>query len=213
MARSYFWFRNKTEDYKMLRKFAYSSALLVGTASTAFAGGLAEPVAAPTAVVPVPVVSVPSNDWTGFYVGGSIGQATLSPDGSPDTDANAYGVNVGYLRDLGSIVVGGELDYSRYNLDGTSDTYDGAVTRLKGRVGYDAGAFLPYITAGGANLSLNDGSDASDTGYFYGIGADYAVNDTFLVGGEFLQNEFENFDNSGVDLSAKTLALRVSYKF
>ena len=197
----------------MLRNFTYSSALLLGTASTAFAGGMAEPVTAPTAVVPVPVVAVSSNDWTGFYVGGSVGQGTVSENGSNDTDANVYGVNVGYMRDLGSLVVGGELDYSRFNLDGTSDTYDVAVTRLKGRVGYDAGAFLPYITAGGANLSLNDGSDASDTGYFYGIGADYAVNDNFLVGGEVLQHEFDNFDDSGVDLSAKTLALRVSYKF
>ena len=60
---------------------------------------------------------------------------------------------------------------------------------------------------------MNDGSDASDTGYFYGIGAEYAVNDNLRVGGEFLQHEFENFDDSGEDLSAKSLALRVSYKF
>tara|TARA_R110002051_G_scaffold40694_1_gene84598 strand:+ start:14158 stop:14748 length:591 start_codon:yes stop_codon:yes gene_type:complete len=196
----------------MFRNFTYSTAFLLGTASTAFAGGLAEPVATPTPIVPAPVIAVQSNDWTGFYIGGSAGQATVSHSGNED-DATAYGVNVGYMRDLGSLVVGGELDYSRFNIDGTSDTYDADMTRLKARVGYDAGVFLPYITAGGANLAMNDGSDASDTGYFYGIGAEYAVNDNLRVGGEFLQHEFENFDDSGEDLSAKSLALRVSYKF
>lgn len=198
----------------MLRNITYSTALLLGTASTGFAGGLAEPVMTPAPVAPVPVVMVaPSNDWSGFYLGGSAGQATLSSDGEDDIDASNYGLHAGYMRDLGSIVVGGELDYSRLDLDGTSSTYDVAVTRLKGRVGYDAGAFLPYVTAGGAYASVNDDSDVNDTGYFYGIGAEYAINDNFRIGGEFLQHEFDNFNDSGVDLSAQTMAVRVSYSF
>ncbi|WP_458790713.1 outer membrane protein [Yoonia sp. MH D7] len=193
----------------MIHKIALSSVLIAGTASTAFAGGLAEAVvvAAPVVVTAAPVVM--SNDWTGFYVGGSFGKGEVDDGVSDELDADNYGVHAGYLRDYGSIVVGGELEYSRLDVDTINDA---DVLRLKGRVGYDAGAFLPYLTAGAAQLSLKD-ADLDDTGYFYGIGADYAFNDNFRVGAEVLQHEFEDFNDSGFDVSAQTLALRVSYSF
>ncbi len=193
----------------MKRSILLSTALMV-MGSASFAGNLAAPIVAPAPVVPVaPMTIVPSNDWTGFYVGGSLGTGDVEVGDADALDANNLGVHAGYMRDFGAIVVGGELEFSRLDIDTVNDA---DVLRLKGRVGYDAGAFLPYLTAGGAQLSLKD-ADVDDNGYFYGIGAEYALTDNFRLGGEFLQHEFEDFNGGGADISAKTLALRASYSF
>ena len=50
------------------------------------------------------------------------------------------------------------------------------VTRAKLRAGYDAGAFMPYVTAGIFDLDV-DGLNLSDTGAVYGLGMDYKYSD------------------------------------
>lgn len=197
----------------MLRQISLTSALILGTSSAAIAGGINEPVivAAPAPVMMAPVII--SSDWTGFYAGGSLGLGSVGIGDADDIDTKNYGVHAGYLYDMGTIVLGGELEYSALNFDGTGDDLDASVLRLKGRVGYDAGAFLPYLTAGGAQLTIEDGTDANDTGYYYGIGADYAFNDRIRVGGEILQHEFADFNAGGADIDAQTMSLRVAYSF
>ncbi len=76
----------------MFHKIALSSALNAGTASTAFAGGLADPVviSAPVVVTAAPVVM--SNDWTGFYVGGSFGAGEVDVTGAGSLDGS-YDIN------------------------------------------------------------------------------------------------------------------------
>ena len=197
----------------MIRNIAYTSALLVGTASTAFAGGIAEPVVTPAPAVVAAVPMSVASDWTGFYVGGGIGLGEVTAGAADPLDTTNYNIHAGYMYDMGSVVLGGEIEYERLDFDDVGDDFDASVLRLKGRVGYDAGAFLPYLTVGGARLTIEDGSDVKDNGYFYGIGAEYAINSSFRVGGEILQHEFENFNDSGDDISAKTMALRISYSF
>lgn len=197
----------------MLRNFTYTSLIVVGTASSAFAGSLAEPVITPAPVMVAQVPMVVASDWTGFYIGGGVGLGNVDVGTDPTIDTNDLSVHAGYLYDMGSTAIGGELEYERIDFKDTGDDYDASVLRLKGIVGYDAGAFLPYITVGGAQLSLEDGSGAEDTGYFYGAGAQYAVSDNFRLGAEILQHEFENFDDGGADISAQTISLRVSYQF
>lgn len=182
---------------------AAASALAGGTAQ---AGGLNEPVPAP-APAPIAVTPVaPSTDWTGFYAGGSLGTATVDT-GDAEIDANTLGVHAGYNYDLGSIVLGGEFEASRLALDTDGDP-EADVLRLKGRVGYDAGSVLPYVTAGFASLDSGDLSLDSESGAFYGVGADFAVTDQILIGAEVLQHEFED---AGID--AQTLGLRASFRF
>ena len=177
------------------------------------AGGLAEPtiVAAPTPVpVSAPVQS--GNDWGGFYGGVSLGYGDVDADGvAGEFEGATFGGHVGYNYDLGNIVIGGELEAI-----GTNDfVNDGSglelenVLRAKVRAGYDVGAFLPYVTGGYAQASVS-GDD--DDGYFYGVGVDYAFSDAITIGGEYLRHEFEDF-NDGGDITADTLALRVSYNF
>lgn len=190
-------------------------ALAAGMAS---AGGLSEPVAAP-APTPVPIAPAPvmmGSDWTGFYVGGQVGYGRVEADAlTDDAEDLTYGAHAGYLYDLGSWVLGGEVD-----LDGTEISQDDVdvdtVTRAKLRLGYDAGDFLPYVTGGIAQLRTSssvDAFDGDDTGGFAGLGLEYRVSPAIRVGGEVLQHQFEDYNGSGEDIDATTVAARVSFQF
>ncbi|KQB96078.1 hypothetical protein AL073_12545 [Loktanella sp. 1ANDIMAR09] len=185
-------------------------------ASGALAGGLSEPIATPAAVI-VPVAPV-STDWTGFYAGAQLGYGDVdSDDLDDDTNGALYGVHAGYLYDFGSLVVGGEIDYDGTSITGESaggDVDFDSVARAKVRMGYDAGSWLPYITAGVAQVNTSGGLDADDTGNFAGLGIEYKRGDNWRLGWEVLQHRFEDFDgNDGLDIDATTAALRVSYVF
>lgn len=194
-------------------KSALIAAPLAFSSSIAFAGGLAEPVVAPTPTPVAVAAPVPTGrDWTGFYAGASLGYGDVDADGvTGEFEGATFGGHVGYNYDLGSIVLGGELEAK-----GTNDFENDAsglelenVLRAKVRAGYDAGAFLPYVTGGYAQATVN-GDD--DDGLFYGVGVDYAFSDSITVGGEYLRHEFEDFDDGG-DITADTVSLRVSYNF
>ena len=194
---------------------------LASVAGAAQAGGVSEPVivAAPTAPVMAPVVMTGA-DWTGAYAGASLGygRASADLDGADpfddDPDGAVYGVFGGYNYDLGSIVLGAELQYEATNItnDLTGIDVDG-VARLKVRAGYDAGAFMPYVTAGVAQLYTGGGLDADDRGAFGGVGVDYRFGANTVIGGEILYHEFDDFDDTGIDLEATTASLRVSFMF
>lgn len=202
------------KGHQMLRKILMSSVAIAGTSTIAVAGGLGElTFEQPTAPVMAATPFISPSDWTGFYVGGSFGTSYVEIGDAAGIDAANAGLHAGYMYEAGSYVLGGEIEYSRLDFDGVGDDFDASVLRLKVRVGYDAGAILPYFTAGAARLTLEDGSDANDTGYFYGIGADYAVTDNVLVGAEILQHEFEDFNGGGAEIAAQTMSLRVSYSF
>jgi opacity protein-like surface antigen len=201
-------------NMKLTLKTALIAAPLAFAGTFASAGGLAEPVAvvAPSAPIAAPVVAASGSDWTGAYGGLSLGYGDVDADGvTGDFEGLTYGGHVGYNYDLGNVVLGAELEAV-----GTDDFINDAsglelenVLRAKVRAGYDAGAFLPYVAAGVAQATV---SGAEDEGYFYGFGVDYAVSDSFTVGGEVLRHEFEDFDG-GSDITADTIALRASYNF
>lgn len=201
-----------------MKRFAlFAAAALMGVGTGAKAGSLAEPVvtAAPEPVftpAPVPV----SADWTGFYAGGSLGYADVTEPGTTlgdEVNGLTYGVHAGYDYDFGALVLGGEVEYSLFDVtDAVSGLEVDSVTRLKVRAGYDAGDFLPYATFGGARLATS-GIDGEDEGYFYGVGADYRMTDSIRVGAELLRHEFDDYAGTGVDVDATTLGARVSFQF
>lgn len=203
---------------KRILTAALLAAPMTAVATFAQAGGLAEPLteAAPAPVTFAPPPAPTGRDWTGFYAGGSLGYGDVSVDGvDGDFTGATFGGHVGYNYDLGSIVVGGELEAAGTNdftLDGGDLELDN-VLRAKVRAGYDAGTFLPYVTAGYAQATVGTAADdLEDDGFFYGVGVDYALSDTITVGGEYLRHEFEDFDNVA-DIDVDTFALRVSYNF
>ena len=218
------------------RTLLTAGAALVA-AAPAFAGGFAEPIvaaapAAPVVVAPAAPVAA-SGDWTGFYVGGQLGFGNLTIDDNVDAtedeeyDGALYGLHAGYMRDFGRIVVGAELDFdgTQITVEDDSDLTDdavevGSVARAKLRVGYDAGRFLPYVTAGLAQARLNTDNqdieallDDSYNGRFIGVGAAYQLNDRFMIGAEVLRHNFEDAPIDSFDTDVTTATLRASIRF
>jgi outer membrane immunogenic protein len=82
------------------------AAVLISITGGAHAGG-------PTVVTDEPEVSgqvAPSGKgWTGFYFGASTISTKFAETFAAQRGKRAMGLHVGYLRDLGRLVVGGEL--------------------------------------------------------------------------------------------------------
>jgi outer membrane immunogenic protein len=194
-------------------------ALVAGMAS---AGGLAAPVetVAPTPIAPAPAPMMRGSDWTGLYVGGQLGygEVTISelnnePVNNDDDNGLTYGAHVGYMYDLGTLVLGGEFEYDLTDISVAAVNLDiDSIMRVKGRVGYDVGAFLPYVTGGVVRATFDN--DAEYDGDFYGLGAAYKFSDSLLVGAEVLQHKFYEGDAPvGAGVRATTAAARVSFQF
>jgi outer membrane immunogenic protein len=181
------------------------SALL---AAPAFAAGPTPTPTDPVIVDPAPYVT-PGNDWTGFYLGGSLNGGRLD-NGINEGDTRGFGLHAGYMMDFGSFVGGGELGFVRG--EGQGDSVDGEfdAVRLQGIAGYDAGNFLPYLTVGVSRLSDDENSD---TAMSYGVGAKYAFNASWTAGLEYLVETKDNFDDTGFDVENRELALKIDYRF
>jgi len=181
----------------------------------AMAGGYAAPVADAPVVAPAPEVVEVGRDWTGGYAGAHLGWGDVSASGAPINGNGVFGgVNAGYDYDFGKWVLGGRLAYDASNTDlGGPDKLKG-MTRLGARVGADMGRFMPYVDVGAARARADLGSVArSDTGWYAGLGVDYALNDKWTVGGEVISSRFGNFDNSGVDIKPTTVTVGAAFRF
>lgn len=204
-----------TTTFKFARTALLAAPFAMAAGMTT-AGGLAQPVetVAPTPIIAAPVMA--STDWTGFYAGGQLGYADVTGSGTTDdVDGAIYGVHGGYMYDLGSVVLGGEVDYDLSSIDNDNATADlDDILRVKARDGYDAGAFLPYVT-GGVVRANTSGPDLEVEGDFYGLGVAYKYADNILFGGEVLQHKFyEGGPATFTDtLRATTATARVSYQF
>ena len=195
-------------------KFALATTAAIFAAGSALAGGYTAPVVEPIPVVVEP--STPEHDWSGFYAGLQYGvgnaEASVNDRAYGDEDFDGFGLHGGYLHDSGKLVYGGELDYSRLKPDNSD--FDLDLVRLRGRVGYDLGRFMPYITLGAANLSTEVfGVDISDTAFSYGIGADFAVTEKFTIGAEYTKQDFEDIEDSGADFDTDLIQIRGAYHF
>lgn len=190
---------------------------MIGATVAALAAVSAMPVAAQQAALTEQSVSTMGmGDWTGLYGGVSLGygDVTGSTVLGDDINGTTYGVFAGYQRDLGTVVVGGELEWS--GTEWTDETIGldvDSVARAKVRLGYDAGAFLPYATIGAAQVATSGAVDDDDTGMFYGAGIDYSLGNGIVLGAEILQHEFDDYADTGIDVSATTITARVAYSF
>ena len=183
-----------------------ASALLSGTALVQAADLPAR--TAPTPVFVAPVVS----GWDGFYAGSTYGydftkfrtREGNGPNRTLSKSGQSGGGFVGYNYQFGHIVVGAEggidLNLVRGNTYGAGgaaahldNLYD---IRLRGRLGYEFGWFMPFI-AGGAVINETYqstvppvnyfGANQKSVGYTIGAGVDVKVNPAAYLG---LQNGF-----------------------
>lgn len=171
-------------------------------------------------------------DWSGFYIGGSIGAVTegdLTFSGGFENeieDATPFGVFLGYQQQSGQIVFGAEYAFAIDSDIGFSETEgDDTIAYgegdLKARVGYDFGNFLAYGVISSSAIAIADSDeDVVASGIGFGFGADYAVNRNFIIGVEYMYRDLEGeYDEDGilsdddVDVRADSLNLRAAYKF
>ncbi|MFQ6548262.1 outer membrane protein [Aestuariibius sp. 2305UL40-4] len=209
--------------------------------SPALAGGLIEP--APEPIVQPPVVvapPAPTFSFAGPYVGVGIGTGTFTAEGNNDFDDEAenffnaiddddsaayYQLHAGYNFVRNNFVFGPEValfngeselsdDVTVGNASEATDAEVDLGARLMGRAGYQFGRVMPYLTAGLTYLEIEaDGDDLSDTGFAVGVGADVLVTEQFMIGVEYIQNDFDEFDDTDADVDYETIALRGSFRF
>ncbi len=158
------------------------------------------------ALAPVPPIVVPAFTWTGFYVGVQAGWAQTqnkltagaATSGAGSTialptltkDGFAGGLLAGYNYQIGSVVVGAEVDgeflvtgKGRYTAE-TGDfitAHTNWVGSARGRVGYAFDRVLIYATGGLALAAPK--STVTGTEYSYGAG------DSTRVGGPWAQEQ------------------------
>ncbi|MRH20191.1 outer membrane beta-barrel protein [Rhodovulum strictum] len=160
--------------------------------------------------VPAPAPA-PSGDWGGFYGGVQLGYGDVNVSGTSGGNGEFYGLHAGYRWDMGTMVTGIELDYDRADISlagGTEELDD--IWRLKGQVGYDMGPTMLYGTAGAARAKTSLGSE---TGPFVGVGLAWQPSPSWILGGEVLYHDFDEFGSSGVGGNATTATLRASFRF
>lgn len=225
----------------------YTLSLLAGVAALGFAtAGYAADLIVETPVVPG-VVDV-SGNWDGAYVGvfagygwGEVDHTGVVPglfdDPGADLDISGWllgvkagadftvsqGLVVGVVGDLawsnqsGSDVF--EDPFVNFGVDEAEVTYElDWQGSIRGRIGFDGDAFLPYLTAGLAfghmnhTITLDDDpteeGDATFIGWTAGAGVEFAVADNVSLNLEYRYTDFgEQTIDMGLDDNNPSFAL------
>src|ERR1700691_4485339 len=103
---------------------------------------------------------VPAFSWAGFYIGlnggGGFGRSVWDTTGGFDISGGLVGGTVGYNYQFGQAVAGIEADIDWADINGTTNTFctfgcktsDTWLSTVRGRLGYAADRFLPFVTGG-----------------------------------------------------------------
>jgi outer membrane immunogenic protein len=193
-------------------------------------------------------------NWSGVYIGADAGygwgNSTQDFDGidyNVPLDPKGWfgGLYAGYNHQLSNgLVLGveGDFNISGIDADGVRGIGDGVVDpslsygsdlkwsgSLRGRLGYAAGQFMPFVTGGLAvaryeiseTVPTSYSVSKTYTGWTLGAGIDYAMTDNILLRAEYRyadygSERFENIPswiNQSVDLSTNDIRIGMAYKF
>lgn len=220
----------------LLAKSSFAQSLLASCAVIALgatavsAADIPMRQAAP-ATAPVYVAS-PVYNWTGFYAGvtGGGGWGTSNFGGaSYDVDGGIFSGALGYNFQTGPVVFGLEGDIGFSNIRGSAgcgitncDTANKWLGTVRGRLGYAAGNYMPYVTGGwafgGVDTWVTGVGSASDTrsGWTLGGGVEAAVAGPWTAKIEYLHVDLGRGSAvAGSDASFKTNIVRagLNYRF
>jgi outer membrane immunogenic protein len=180
-----------------------------------------------------------SGGWDGAYVGGFLGYGwgTLAAEnpnviGVPKLDVDGWtlGATLGANFSVGSgLVLGAAGDVAWSGMGGYDDVNNtdfdvNWTSSLRGRAGYDAGAFMPYLTAGLAvagATARNSGTDDTQVhfGWTAGAGVEVAATDQISVDLQYRYSDYGQATynvgggSSDLDLSTHSLTAGVNFKF
>jgi len=213
---------------------------LVAFAGIAAAADLGQP--APQPYYPkAPAFVPPPFSWTGFYFGinggGALGNSSWNSAGSRDISGGLIGATLGYNYQVGAAVFGVEGDIDVSDIYGSSTTFcpagcktsDTWLSTVRGRVGYAADRFMPYITGGGAFGDIRastpgfPAASADKAGWTLGAGIEAAFATNWTARVEYLYVDLGSFNcgfscgaglaTDKVSFSTNILRAGVDYKF
>jgi outer membrane immunogenic protein len=213
--------------------------ILLAAAAVAFSSSFASAADMP---MKSPSTSAPVYNWSGLYVGivGGGGWGTSNqfvPDGSSSGPFNIsgglVGATLGYNWQRAPFVFGIEGDFSWANIRGSTITDECDVPcatelhtlgTIRGRLGYAAGQFMPYVTGGYAFGDLRRGfgtafASATADGWVFGGGVEAMFSPSWSAKLEYLYVDLgrTNVPISGfatdVDFWSHVLRIGLNYKF
>jgi outer membrane immunogenic protein len=189
-------------------------AALTGTAAAADL----PPRPAPAPYYKAPVVA-PVYNWTGFYIGinggGGFGRSDWDSTGGFNTSGGLVGGTIGYNYQAGQAVFGLEGDIDWANINGTTNnacptgckTSDDWISTIRGRLGYAADRFMPFVTGGAAFGDIKAtspgfaGATNTNAGWTIGGGLEFAVAQNWTIKAEYLYVDLGKF-NCGLSCGA-----------
>jgi outer membrane immunogenic protein len=199
---------------------------LVGLTGAAAAADLSRPPPAP--YYPKAAVVAPIYNWTGLYLGieggGAFGGSNWDRTGSRDISGGLAGGTIGYNWQFNQVVAGLEGDFGWAGISGSSSTNcpagcktsDGWLGTARGRLGYAADRFLPYITGG---LAVGDiraqtpgfaSASQDKAGWTIGAGLEGAITGNWTAKAEYLYVDLGSF-NCGLNCGAGLVNDNVSF--
>ena len=224
---------------KGFASLAAAAAVLTAFSAQTFAADLPQP-ADPVPSYPVTPDTMSGFDWTGPYVGASLGwgwgnfTTRSTPTGKFENDANGIlgGLYGGYnFMFTPNILTGVEGTFDFTNLDDSS-TVGGVNVKtgsdwnstIRGRLGYAFDNFLIYGTGGLAlaDLDVKAGGAKDSTvalGWTLGAGVESAVSKNVTVRLDYAYENFgqEKFNLGGTtyktDLDNNVVRAGIAYKF
>ncbi len=200
---------------------------LVALAGTAAAADLPRP--APAPYYPKAPAYLPYN-WTGFYIGlnggGAFGNSNWDSNGSRNVSGGLVGGTIGYNYQWGQAVFGVEGDIDWADINGTNTnsvcplgckTSDTWLSTVRGRIGYAADRFMPFVTGGAAFGDIRASTpglptqSSTNAGWTLGGGLEAALTQNWTAKAEYLYVDLGKF-NCGLNCGAGLPTDNVSFK-
>lgn len=165
----------------------------------------------------------PLSDWTQVFAADPVASASgrraarrLPATSTIDLhgDPTLFKMNRTYQYDFGHLILGGEIDRNRNRtaIPGTGASTEDT-RHLRARIGFDAGAFLPYAVLGYSwQDTSGTGHSFRDEGAAFGVGMAYQLNDWVVVGTELVDSDLSKHSGLGLRDQLKT-TLRFSFEF
>jgi outer membrane immunogenic protein len=209
-------------------------SLLIASVAVALGAGLVSANAADiqqrSMPTKAPAYVTPVYNWTGPYIGISGGYGFGSSDfsggvGSVDPDGGLFGVTAGYNWQMGQFVTGIEGDISWSGMRDSSGglrTENNWLGTVRGRLGYNAGRWMPYVTGGLAvgdidsNIAAVGSSHSTELGWTVGAGIEAQIAGPWTAKVEYLYvdlGEGDSIAGSRPDFTTNIVRAGLNYRF
>ena len=176
------------------------------------------------APAPAQTIIAHKSPFAGAYIGAHAGYSQLTDES--DFKGWNGGGHLGYAANLGGLIVGAEVDatLSAASFHETAEEVSIRIANdwimsLRGKLGYEVGNVMPYVTAGVAwarfKATATDGETTESAGtterlWVIGGGIDYAVPATNLILGLGVLHYFDAAVEDGMTTARGSLSVKLN---